>query len=93
MMAWNCCLARVSHWVEPGPVSTRLTAHCPLLSWALADLTAVPVIWAGPSTHRGKHPFWAVPGRITVSVLLSLRGEVDLKVAKAGSSAMLVLLV
>ena len=50
MMAWNWALASVSHSVEPGPVRFRLTAHCPLLSWALADLTAVPVIWAGPST-------------------------------------------
>ena len=77
MMAWNCSLASVSQVVAPVPVSTRLTAHWPLLSWALADLTAVPVIWAGPSTYRPE-PSAAVPGSSTVSFLLSLRGEVDL---------------
>ena len=76
MMAWNCCLASVSQAVEPGPVSTRLTVHCPLLSWALADLTAVPVSWAGPSTYR-PDPSAAVPGSSTVSFLLSSSGEVD----------------
>ena len=50
MMAWNCCLARVSHAVAPGRLRLRLTAHWPLLTWALADLTAVPVSPAGPST-------------------------------------------
>ncbi len=43
MMAWNCCWASVSQAVDPAPVRDRLTAHCPLFNWALADLTAVPV--------------------------------------------------
>ena len=36
----------------PAAVRIMLTTHWPLFSWALADLTAVPVTWDGPSTYR-----------------------------------------
>ena len=78
MMAWNCFWARVFHSLAPSPVRLRLTVHWPLFwSWALADLTAVPVMPAGPSTYRCG-PAAVVPGRSTVAFLSSLSGEVDL---------------
>ena len=50
MMAWNCSWASASHCLAPWLVSTMLTAHWPLTSWAVAERTAVPVTVAGPST-------------------------------------------
>ena len=63
-------------WADPALVRLRFTAHWPLLSWALADLTAVPVSWAGASTYRPL-PSAAVPGRSTVAPLLSVVDGVD----------------
>ena len=63
--------------LAPGPVRIMLTVHCPLLSWALADLTSVPVSLGRARARSGRSPSAAVPGRSTVAFLLSLSAEVD----------------
>src|SRR5664280_696295 len=86
MMAWNCWLASVSHCLAPSDVRLRLTDQTPVFNWALADLTAVPVIPAGPRTYRAVNPLALVPGSSTVAFFSSLVDGVGGKVANWGSS-------